>query len=78
MRSFLVLILMAALTGCASTPKPVAYDCPVIALPPDPVPEVSKLTVKSTDDEIIKAWVITAIQYREWNIIVRRQIAASS
>jgi hypothetical protein len=78
MRNLWLLLLCSMLASCSTTPTPVSYNCPVIILPPDPIPEVNKLTIKSKPNEIIKAWVATAVQYHDWNVAVHRQIEASA
>jgi hypothetical protein len=66
------------LTSCATTkPIPVAYKCPQLVLPPDPITPLDKLTDKSKPDEVMKAWVSTAVAYRDWNHIVRQQVNVS-
>jgi hypothetical protein len=52
-------------------------SCAHVDLPADPKSTVNLLSDKSTPDQVIKAWVATAYAYREWNIIVRKQIEAS-
>ena len=75
MKHAALLVASLLLTGCASEiePVPVAYNCPRLMLPDDPVPATIQLTDKSTPDEVIKAWVATAYAYRGWNQIVRKQ-----
>lgn len=74
----LVIVLVLHLAAC-STMKPVAiaYHCPKIVLPEDPIAPVDKLTDKSKPDEVMKAWVSTAIAYRDWNRVVRQQVSVS-
>ena len=71
-----VITAILSITSC-STPVKVAYECPRIQLPADPVAPVTKLTDKSTPDEVIKAWVATATVYRNWNKTVRKQVETS-
>jgi hypothetical protein len=66
-----------ALAGCATKPTRLAYDCPRIELPPDPITTVTALNDESGADEIIKAWVATAYAYRGWNLVVRKQVENS-
>ena len=73
-----VLQLVFILSGCTiPKPVPVVYDCPIVDLPPDPVPATRKLTVKSRPDEVVKAWVATAKAYKQWNTIVRQEVENS-
>lgn len=65
------------LVGCAPRPYEVAFNCPFVELPPDPIPMTRKLTAQSKPNEVMKAWVITATDYRNWNIAVRKQINES-
>lgn len=66
------------LTSCSTVkPIPVAYDCPKLVLPADPITPIDKLTDKSKPDEVMKAWVSTAVAYRDWNRIVRQQVNVS-
>lgn len=71
-------ILGCALVGC-STPKPqlVEFNCPTIELPPDPPEQVKKLSTKSTPDVVMKAWVLDAKDYKEWDRVVRDEVAES-
>lgn len=73
----ILLVILVAMTGCAPKAVPLAYNCPTITLPPDPIPVIRKLTAKSRPDEVMKAWVETAYQYRGWNQAVRNQIESS-
>ena len=81
MKLIFLLFLISFLTISSSCgifkPPPIAYHCPEIILPNDPIPETNKLTDKSKPDEITKAWVYTAVSYRDWNRIVRKQIKNS-
>lgn len=64
-----------ALTSCAHKVLPISYGCPPVKLPPDPVSYVDKLNYKSTPDEVVQAWVATALSYRNWHRAVRYQVA---
>ena len=75
-RLFLLLILAFILPACSSGAAPIAYQCPTIVLPPDPKNPASKLGPQASPDEVIKAWVATAVAYYEWNKIVRAQAKA--
>jgi hypothetical protein len=68
------MVILSGLAGCSTQPIKLAYQCPGIELPPDPSAPVTKLNEQSQPDEIVKAWVATAVGYRDWNIIVRKQI----
>ena len=76
LKIFLSLIAVLILTSCSCKPQliPIVQKLPPIILPSDPVNYTKNLTLKSSPDEVIKAWVATAISYRNWNIIVRKQI----
>ena len=63
--------------ACASKIEPVAYNCPRIELPDDPVSLTDTITDDSTPDEVMKAWVATAYAYRGWNRTVRQQVESS-
>ena len=65
------------LCGCVPKPVPVVLDCPRIVLPMNPAVPLTHLNAKSTPDEVIKAWITTATLYRDWNVIVRRQVESS-
>lgn len=66
------------INGCATNePIPVVYDEPRIQLPPDPIPATNRITDHSTEGEIMKSWVSTAMDYRGWNIAVRQLIENS-
>lgn len=71
-------VAICMITSC-STPKPVpvSYDCPQIDLPRDPVPATRQLTVTSKPDEVMKAWVASAMAYKKWDEIVRTQVENS-
>jgi hypothetical protein len=49
MRFTLVLLLVAALTGCSSRQPPPAAPAPVVAAPPAPAPETVTVTVRDPD-----------------------------
>lgn len=70
------IISICTLTSCAHV-TPVAFECPRLILPKDPIVPIHQITSASKSNEVIKAWVATAIAYRDWNIIVRKQIAES-
>lgn len=74
---FCALIAIICLCSC-STPSPVVLDCPKIILPKDPVIPITQLTDESKPDVVIKAWVVTAMAYRDWSRVVRKQIAATN
>lgn len=74
----LLLIICFSLSGCALfKPTPVVYHCPKIILPEDPISPVDNLTQNSKPGDVIKAWVVTAIEYKNWNRIVRKQVENS-
>ena len=75
---FIILVLTLWLCTCATIPTPIAYQCPHITLPPDPIPATTKLTSQSKPDQVVKAWVATTIAYKGWNTIVRQQVAKSN
>lgn len=78
-KTILVFFIPAFIFSCSIfKPTPIAYHCPVIHLPPDPIISLNKINDKSKPDEIIKSWVYTAIAYKNWNKIVRKQIKNSS
>ena len=63
------------MAGCvAPKPIPIAYNCPIIQLPPDPEIITRQLTDASRPDEVMKAWVATASSYYQWNRIVHQEI----
>jgi len=70
-----ILAVILLISGCA-TEKPVQimYNCPAIELPVDPEVPVKKLKKTSTPDQVVKAWVATAVAYREWNKNVRAEV----
>lgn len=70
----LLFMLCLLLDGCGSKHMPLAYHCSKIELPNDPIDYTKMLTEFSTPDEVMKAWVTTAIGYKEWNTIVKEQI----
>lgn len=75
---FVILVLTLCLCTCASKPTTIAYQCPRILLPPDPIPATAKLNPQSKPDQVVKAWVATTIAYKGWNTVVRHQIAESN
>jgi hypothetical protein len=73
----LVAFVAFVLTSCTTIkPTPIAYKCPKIILPTDPVVPVHALNANSKPDDVIKAWVATAVAYRDWNRVVRKQISS--
>ena len=77
MKRWWLIVAVALLAGCATKPKPVAYHCPRLQLPPDPTIYVLKLNKKSTPNEVVQAWVATTLAYRNWNKAVRQQVEFS-
>lgn len=72
------IFLVSILASCSSmNPIPIAYECPTLDLPPDPIPATKSLTGKSRPDEIMKAWVKTATDYYQWNQIVHAEVETS-
>ncbi len=76
MKEVLVALVVSCLVcGCThDNPVKVVYDIPELSLPPDPIPYTNTLTSKSTPDQVMKAWVATAMQYRGWNQAVRKEV----
>lgn len=70
----IIILLFIMLCGCAAKPYNVGYKCPKIIFPPDPAMPALMLNDRSSNDEIIKAWVATGVGLRNWNKIVRRQV----
>ena len=70
-------IAILIITSCAHKPVPIAYHCPKIELPPDPISQTKRLNRNSRPDQVIKAWVATANEYKGWNKIVREQVENS-
>lgn len=77
MKLLFVVVITILLSACATKPVQIAYNCPTLMLPPDPVPFTRSLTGKSPPDEVVKAWVATAIAYRDWDRVVRLQVSKS-
>ena len=71
--SLLVFLAIFA-SGCASKPIPVAYQCPKLRLPPDPILPIEKLKITSTPDQVAKACVATITSLRGWNSAVRQEV----
>lgn len=70
-------MLIFSVISCTHKPIPISYNCPKIVLPSDPVPQTKRLNKNSRPDQVIKAWVATANEYRGWNKIVREQVENS-
>lgn len=73
----LLLMLCLLVTACMKSQPPVTYQCPRVVLPDDPKNNLATLTEESTPDQVIKAWVATAVAYRNWNHAVREQVQDS-
>lgn len=74
----LVIILAMLITACSTTkPRPVAYQCPPVKLPSEPIEPILSLKQDSRPDEIIKAWVATATGYKAWHDTVLDQYPQS-
>lgn len=70
-----ILSIGVMLNGCASqNPVPVAYDCPELELPPEPIAATQKLTVNSRPDEVVKAYVATLRNYKGWIQTVEAEV----
>lgn len=52
----ILLLLVTLLTGCSSEPIKLAYNCPIINLPPDPIWQTKLLTAKSTASTVVKSF----------------------
>lgn len=80
-RIFVALALCMGLTLCigsCSREQPIIhYQSGVIKFPEDPVRTTDALHSKSTPDEVIKAWVSTAVGYMHWHDVVKKQHDAS-
>ena len=72
--AFFIMVLMLCLCTCATKPIPIMYQTPRIMLPPDPIPATVNLTPQSKPDQVVKAWVATATEYKKWCSIVRLQV----
>lgn len=72
------IIVLLALTSCATKPVEVAYDCAIVELPADPIPATRDLKDDSTPDEVVKAYRATVYDYQQWDIIVRDEIRSVS
>lgn len=73
-----IILIAIMLSGCATNkPAIIQYSCPIITLPPDPISPLTKLTIESKPEEVVKSWIATACMYRDWNKIVRAQIRSS-
>jgi len=68
------LIITSCTTG---KPELVSYHCPTVVLPDDPQEYVSSLNYKSQPNDVVQAWVATALSYRNWNRAVREQVSYS-
>lgn len=75
--ALVIVIVVGMLISCSSVPTKIAYDCPRIVLPPDPHIPVKNLTAKSQPNDVIKAWVSTAVGCRDWANIVKKQVSSS-
>lgn len=73
----IILFFILFTIGCTKHPAPIAYNCPQLILPNDPIPRTRNLNSESRPDEVIKAWVATTVEYRGWNKAVRRQVESS-
>lgn len=71
---FIIIFISFFINACST---PIFYTHSKIILPNDPIVPISKLNDQSQPDEVIKAWVATAIAYRNWSRIVRKQIELS-
>lgn len=68
-------LVILQLAGCACGPKIIIEKPPEIKLPADPENTVFKLNDTSKPNEVIKAWVVTAVACRDWSKTVKKQIA---
>jgi len=75
-----IIFIGVVLLLCSCTPKavPLAYDCPVVTLPPLPALQTRALTTKTPDDVRAKAYVIDLKECRGWVNIVKKQVAATN
>lgn len=69
----MLMLIMLSLTACTPKVTPVAYDCPVLELPPDPVLSVRKLTPNSPLPTVMQYCIADLITEHGWNVAVRHQ-----
>ena len=78
MKTLCAIMIFLSCASCAlMKPKTIAYNCPHLILPKDPPEYLNKLTDKSPPSDVLRAWIVTAISYKDWNLAVRRQVSAS-
>ena len=66
------------LSACATKPIPIAYQCPRLTLPTDPVLELKTLTAASTPDKAVKACWADIMALRGWDSTVRQEVTSHS
>lgn len=62
--------------GCASKPIELAYNCPVITLPVEPVWSTKSLTTNSSPNLVVQTLVADDIKGRGWIKTVYEEIKA--
>lgn len=68
------LLFSVLIAGCASTPDPIAYSCPPILLPPDPINYTSRITTKMPPNLVVKYAAAELKSYKGWYKIVKREV----
>jgi len=78
LKKLIVIIYVILLSSCAtSKPEPIIVKPQHIELPPDPIPATNQITDNSLPAEVMKSWISTAVDYRGWNIAVRKLIESA-
>lgn len=79
LRYVVLLSTVFCVTSC-SPPRaqPVYYNVPFIQVPPDPPSHMDAITDKSPPEDVMKAWIATAVSERGWRRTVRKQIDAGN
>lgn len=78
MLKIISILLIFFLSGCSlSKPVeirvPVALNCPVVSLPPQPDLLIYKLTVTDSPAVVVRAYVVSVRELLNWERIVRVQ-----
>jgi hypothetical protein len=75
---YVILLLLILLQGCASHKvQAIAYQCPVITLPPYPQMPIANLTAKSQPNDVIKAYAASISICKGYVAVVTKQVNGS-
>lgn len=71
----LIVIIIFFITACAPKVTQLAFHCPAVQLPPDPIMQTKLLTNKSKYNVVAQSYYADLTGQIGWNHAVRKQVA---